>query len=652
LDTLNPNVLTQNVTVYLDASGAASITTADVDNGSNDNCTVVSLSLSKTTNFDCSEVGANTVKLYVTDANNNVDSATATVTVSDTIKPTVATQAVTVYLDGNGAASITTTDVDNGTSDNCSVVSLSLSKTSFTCADVGANTVQLIATDVNGNIDSTSTTITVSDTIRPSVVTQAVTVYLDGNGAASISTADIDNGSADNCSIQTQSLNTTNFTCSDVGANTVTLTVTDVNSNVNTATATVTVLDTLNPMISGCPTNINQVIDAGNCTAIVTWSAPTAADNCTVDSLVSSHIPGDVFALGTTTVTYIAYDPELNTDTCTFTVTVTDNEDPVIKGMPSNITMDNDSAVCGAVVTWATVSANDNCSMDSLRSTFQSGETFPIGTTTVTYTAYDANGNTSAASFTITVSDTTKPEITCPADIAQCDSIVNFMDATATDNCGIASIVRTDATGLNTGDQFPLGTTTISYLVTDVNGNQESCSFTVEVYTPPTANAGEDVVTRDIEPIQLLASSTNAASFRWTPAFSVAIDTVEQPMVNPQMNTTYTMEVTSPDGCVVTDDVEVAVNVVTKLDATTLFSPNGDGRNDTWVVNKPALIKGCRLIIVNRNGTEVYSTSDYNNEWDGTISGSELPEGTYYYVFDCPDGRTLSGPITILRERR
>ena len=70
------------------------------------------------------------------------------------------------------------------------------------------------------------------------------------------------------------------------------------------------------------------------------------------------------------------------------------------------------------------------------------------------------------------------------------------------------------------------------------------------------------------------------------------------------------------------------------------------------LINKPALISGCKVIIVNRNGTEVYSTTNYNNEWDGTINGSELPEGTYYYIIDCPDGREFNGPITIIREKR
>ena len=113
LDTLNPNVLTQDITVYLDASGQANITVNDIDNGSNDNCVTLTRVLDST-NFDCSKVGANTVKLTVTDASGNVDSATATVTVLDTLNPIVLTQNITVYLDASGQASITPLDVDNG----------------------------------------------------------------------------------------------------------------------------------------------------------------------------------------------------------------------------------------------------------------------------------------------------------------------------------------------------------------------------------------------------------------------------------------------------------------------------------------------------------------------------------------------------------
>merc|ERR1712127_172472 len=106
--------------------------------------------------FDCSNVGTNTIYLIVTDANGNVDSASAVITVEDVIKPTVVTQNLTVSLDASGAGSITATQVDNGSTDNCTIATRTLSKSSFDCSEIGANTIYLIVTDVNGNVDSAS----------------------------------------------------------------------------------------------------------------------------------------------------------------------------------------------------------------------------------------------------------------------------------------------------------------------------------------------------------------------------------------------------------------------------------------------------------------------------------------------------------------
>ena len=173
------------------------------------------------TSFDCSNVGANTIYLIVTDVNGNIDSASAVVTVQDTIKPTVLTQNVTVSLDASGAGSVTVADIDNGSTDNCSIASRTLSKSSFDCSNVGANTIYLDVTDVNGNIDSASAVVTVQDIIKPTVLTQNVTVSLDASGAGSVTVADIDNGSTDNCSIASSTLSKSSFDCSEVGANTI-----------------------------------------------------------------------------------------------------------------------------------------------------------------------------------------------------------------------------------------------------------------------------------------------------------------------------------------------------------------------------------------------------------------------------------------------
>ena len=112
----SPTALCQNATVVLDASGNGSITTSDINNGSNDACGIQSLSLDQTS-FDCNDIGNNTVTLTVTDNNGNVSTCTATVDVQDNTSPTALCQNATVVLDASGNGSITTSDINNGSND-------------------------------------------------------------------------------------------------------------------------------------------------------------------------------------------------------------------------------------------------------------------------------------------------------------------------------------------------------------------------------------------------------------------------------------------------------------------------------------------------------------------------------------------------------
>lgn len=116
-----------------------------------------------------------------------------------------------------------------------------------------------------------------------------------------------------------------------------------------------------------------------------------------------------MFPVGTTTVTATALNGA-GMATCSFKVTVNDTSKPVIN-CPANITVANDSGVCGAVVHF-TPTATDNCPGVVITSSPESGSLFPVGTTTVTSTATDASGNKSTCTFTVTVNDTEAPVIT------------------------------------------------------------------------------------------------------------------------------------------------------------------------------------------------------------------------------------------------
>ena len=196
------------------------------------------MALSKTS-FDCSNVGNNTVTLTVTDVNGNSSTATATVTVVDNIAPTALAQNVTIYLNASGTASTTAAAVNNGSSDNCGVATLALSKTSFDCSNVGDNSVTLTVTDVNGNSSTAIAIVTVKDEVAPVAKCQNIAVYLDQSGTVSITASQINNGSTDACGIASISISQTLFTAA--GTYPVILTVTDVNGNSSTCSATVTV---------------------------------------------------------------------------------------------------------------------------------------------------------------------------------------------------------------------------------------------------------------------------------------------------------------------------------------------------------------------------------------------------------------------------
>jgi gliding motility-associated-like protein len=88
--------------------------------------------------------------------------------------------------------------------------------------------------------------------------------------------------------------------------------------------------------------------------------------------------------------------------------------------------------------------------------------------------------------------------------------------------------------------------------------------------------------------------------------------------------------------------------IVVKPAINNVFTPNGDGKNDTWVINNLELFKENELFVYNRWGNEVYTTKNYRNNWDG----SDLTEGTYFYILkvkDCEQWFEFNGYVTILR---
>ena len=82
---------------------------------------------------------------------------------------------------------------------------------------------------------------------------------------------------------------------------------------------------------------------------------------------------------------------------------LTDNENPVISGCPSTQNANTDSGIATATVSWTPPTATDNSGTQTLTPDYNPGDSFPIGTTTVTYTSTDAAGNTDTCTFDVIV---------------------------------------------------------------------------------------------------------------------------------------------------------------------------------------------------------------------------------------------------------
>jgi hypothetical protein len=176
------------------------------------------------------------------------------------------------------------------------------------------------------------------------------------------------------------------------------------NGNISTRTFKVTIVDTELPKFtSQCPGNIAKNTDPGRCSAVTTFTPPTASDNCPGVAVTCVPPPGFAFPKGVTTVTCTAADAANNKSSCSFTITVNDTEAPSIT-CPSNVTAVTPvQGAPTAAVTYAAPTGSDNCPGVTFACVPPSGSTFSVGTTNVTCTATDASGNHTSCQFTVTL---------------------------------------------------------------------------------------------------------------------------------------------------------------------------------------------------------------------------------------------------------
>jgi uncharacterized repeat protein (TIGR01451 family) len=336
---------------------------------------------------------------------------------------------------------------------------------------------------------------------------------------------------------------------------------------------TITVVENTPPTIT-CQANIGvEATDACNATVAVVPPEATG-DGVEVEGVRSDgHALNDPYPGGITTITWTATDSLNRKVSCqqTVTVTITDETPPTITA-PENVTIHTPggtSGNCGVVVgetDLGSATASDTCAVNVTRSGVPAGNFFPIGTTTITYTAKNLAGLTSTATQTVTVIDTTPPIIVAPPDASYtCMSEVpaanpnqatapyvdangNTQDGPPSDNCGTPTVAVSE-TSSGAGSVASPRVILRTFSATDGSGNTASATQTITVTdpTPPTIGCPANITT--YLPLNSTAVTTSA-TFAAT-----ASDNCEAPVVsyNPALNSslpvgTTTVTATATDG--------------------------------------------------------------------------------------------------------
>ncbi|WP_233266556.1 putative Ig domain-containing protein [Staphylococcus epidermidis] len=473
-----------------------------------------------------SEVGSYTVTVTTTDNSGNVTEKTFTIDVEDTTKPTVEsitdqTQEVnteitpiTIESEDNSGRAVTNKveGLPNGVTFDEATNTIS-----GTPSEVGSYDITVTTTDENGNSETTTFTINVKDTTKPTVESIAdqtqevnteitpITIESEDNSGQTV-TNKVD-GLPDGVMFD-EATNTISGTPSEVGSYTVTVTTTDESGNATETTFTIDVEDTTKPTVESIADQTQEVnteitpitIESeDNSGQAVTNKVEGLPDGVTFDEATNT-ISGTPSEVGSYDITVTTTDESGNSETTTFTIVVEDTTKPTVEDIA------NQTQEVNTEITPITIESEDNSrqtvtnkveglpagvTFDETTNTI-SGTPSEVGSYTVTVTTTDESGNSETTTFTIVVEDTTKPTVEDIADQTQeINTEMTPIKIEATDNSGQAVTNKVD--GLPDGVTFDEVTNTISgtpsevgkYLITittiDKDGNTATTTLTINV---------------------------------------------------------------------------------------------------------------------------------------------------------------------------
>ena len=355
-DTFPPTAMcVSSFDVNLDASGSYTVTVADLNNGSSDNCGIMSITLSGTTTFTCADIGVTpipTVDLVVTDDCGNTDVCTTTINVYDGTAPVIncgmsGTQTVNLtntdpIIDLGNINNISTFLTNISFSDNCtpsgSLTGLTAiaSPSSLDCDDIAMSPVPVTVTvtDAAGISSSCTIDVTVVDNVIPEAhCFDEIDIFLDANGDYTLMPSEVDSASIDGCGTFTMTVSPNTFNCTLIGTpQDVTLTVTDGTSS-DDCTTVVNVLDNTPPVLVCKDTTFGTSLNMSTPPVLTVGDATSQSfDNCNVitfEEIVPNTI--DCSNVGQMITANIKVrDASGNESTCQSTITVIDDVDPMV----------------------------------------------------------------------------------------------------------------------------------------------------------------------------------------------------------------------------------------------------------------------------------------------------------------------------------
>ncbi len=253
---------------------------------------------------------------------------------------------------------------------------------------------------------------------------------------------------------------------------------------------------------------------------------------------------------------------------------------------------------------------------------------------TISYTAY--SGITCLNQVTKQVSILLAPQINFTSLPSACVNAAAMQITQAKEISGVAGSFIFSGDGVSTSGLIDPaaagdGVHIVVASFTGANSCIDTASQTFTAWPLPLVDAGIDKFILQGAVVLLTPAATGQQlSYKWTPSLYLDNDTLQSPAANPPADITYKLTVTAEGGCTAADTVHITV--LKSPNIPNAFSPNGDGRNDVWVIRYLDSYADCEVDIYNRYGEHVFHSTGYKQPWDGVYKGKQLPVGSYAYI--------------------